>query len=90
EENSVDIAYIQIMKDMYTKVVTCVRTQERLTKYFSISVGLHQGSALSPYLFALVMDALTGHLQEDLSWCVFFADDILLVDKTRERELGKN
>jgi len=35
-----------------------------LTKYFPISVGLHQGSALSPYLFALVMDVLARHLQE--------------------------
>ncbi|KAH0468862.1 hypothetical protein IEQ34_002094 [Dendrobium chrysotoxum] len=47
-------------------------------------VGLNQGSALSPYLFALVMDVLTRHLQEDVPWCMLFADDILLIDKTRE------
>ncbi|KAH0455515.1 hypothetical protein IEQ34_015547 [Dendrobium chrysotoxum] len=31
-----------------------------------------------------VMDVLTRHLQEDVPWCMLFADDILLVDKTRE------
>ncbi|KAI0515899.1 hypothetical protein KFK09_008567 [Dendrobium nobile] len=30
------------------------------------------------------MDVLTRHLQEDVPWCMLFADDILLVDKTRE------
>ncbi|KAI0529692.1 hypothetical protein KFK09_002247 [Dendrobium nobile] len=30
------------------------------------------------------MDVLTRHLQEDVSWCMFFVDDIILVDKTRE------
>ena len=30
------------------------------------------------------MNVLTRHLQEDVPWCMLFADDILLVDKTRE------
>ena len=84
EKKGINNAYIQVIKDMYTGAVTCVRTQGGLTKYFPISVGLHQGSSLSPYLFALVMDVLTGHLQEDIPWCMLFVDDILLVDKTRE------
>ncbi|KAI0489432.1 hypothetical protein KFK09_029275 [Dendrobium nobile] len=35
------------------------------------------------------MDVLTRHLQEDVPWCMLFADDILLVDKTREGVEGK-
>ncbi|KAI0494972.1 hypothetical protein KFK09_025118 [Dendrobium nobile] len=84
EKKGVNNAYIQIIKDMYAGAITCVQTQGGLTKYFPISVGLHQGSALCPYLFALVLDVLTRHLQEDVPWCMLFADDILLVDKTRE------
>jgi hypothetical protein len=30
---------------------------------FSINIGLHQGSVLSPYLFALVMDEVTRGIQ---------------------------
>jgi hypothetical protein len=38
---------------MYDNVVTSVRISDGLFQ------GLHQGSALSPYLFALVMDEVT-------------------------------
>ena len=51
---------------------------------FAITVGLHQGSTLSPYLFVLVMDELTRHIQEEVPWCMLFANDVVLIDETRE------
>jgi hypothetical protein len=53
--------YITLIKDMYDNVVTSVRTSDIDTNDFSINIGLHQGSALSPYLFALVMDEVTRY-----------------------------
>ena len=44
------------MKD---KVITSVRISEEITIKFSITIDLHQGSALGSYLFALEMDELT-------------------------------
>jgi len=32
------------------------------TEDFPITIGLHQGSTLSPYLFTLVLDVLTEHI----------------------------
>jgi hypothetical protein len=51
-----NIIHIILIKDMYDNVVTSVRTSDGDTNDFSINIGLYQRSALSPYLFDLVMD----------------------------------
>ena len=59
EKHKVPTKYITLIKDMYKDVTTFVRTCDGDTSDFPIKIGLHQGSALSPYLFALVMDEVT-------------------------------
>jgi hypothetical protein len=68
---------------MYDNVVTSVRTSNGDTNDFPINIGLHQETALSPYLFALVMDEVTRDIQGGTPWCMLFADDVVLVDKSR-------
>ena len=58
-KHKVPTKYVELIKDMYNNVVTSVRTSDRDTDDFPIKIGLHQGSTLSPYLFALVMDEVT-------------------------------
>lgn len=43
---------------------------------FWVKVGLHQGSALSPFLFAMVMDRLTDEIRQESLWTMIFADDL--------------
>ena len=50
--------YVKIVQDMYRSGKTQVVTQKGETEYFPIEVGLHQGSALSPLLFIIIMDVL--------------------------------
>ena len=58
--------YIDMIRDTYEGVVTTMRSLTGETSEFPITVGLHQGLTLSPYLFALVMDELTRNIQDDV------------------------
>ena len=82
ERKGVTKGYVDVIKDMYEGAVTAIRSPAGESREFPITVGLHQGSALSPYLFTLIMDELTGHIQDEVPWCMLFADDIVLVDET--------
>jgi hypothetical protein len=74
--------YITLIKDMYDNVVTSVQTSDGDTNDFSINIGLHQGLALSPYLFALVVDEVTRDIQDGIPWCMLFTNDVILVDES--------
>ena len=83
-KKGVSIKYIDIIKNMYDEVVANVKTCGGITSNFSITIGLHQGSTLSTFLFFIVMDELTRTIQDEIPpLCMLFADDIVLVDETR-------
>ena len=63
DKHKVPTKYVGLIKDMYNNVVTSVRTSDGDTDDSPIRIGLYQGSALSPYLFALLMDEVTRDVQ---------------------------
>ena len=54
------------------------------TESFKVKVGLHQGSVLSPFLFAVIMDRLMDEVKREPLWTMLFADDIVICEETRE------
>nr|GEY15234.1 retrovirus-related Pol polyprotein LINE-1 [Tanacetum cinerariifolium] len=76
--------YSRVIKDMYEGAKTRVRTTVGNTEFFSMEVSLHQGSAISPYLFTLILDELSRGIQENIPWCMIFADDIVLIIESTE------
>ena len=63
---------------LYKDCMTVVRCAVGTKEGFGVEVGLHQGSALSPFLFALVMDRLTDDIRQEAPWTMMFADDICI------------
>ena len=76
--------YVQLVQDMYEGSETLVRCAVGTTESFKVKVGLHQGLALSPFLFAVIMDRLTDEVRREPAWTMLFADDIVICEETRE------
>ena len=56
----VDEWLIRTVIALYTEACTVVRAYAGLSERFEVKVGLHQGSVLSPLLFAAVMDVVSS------------------------------
>ena len=69
-KKGVSLEYTRVIRDMYEGVRTKVRTVLGDTVDFPIDIGLHQRSALSPFLFTTVMDELTRDIQDEIPWCM--------------------
>ena len=77
--------YVRIEQDMYDDSTTAVRCAVGVTEGFEVKVGLHQGSALSPCLFAMMMDRMTDEIREEAPWTTMFADDIVISSESKEQ-----
>ena len=55
--------YVRFVQDMYKESKTVVRRAVETTEIFKVKVGLHQGSTLSPFLFAMIVDRLTDKVR---------------------------
>ncbi|KAK3539681.1 hypothetical protein QTP70_011632 [Hemibagrus guttatus] len=75
----------RVVQDMYERSRTVVRCAVGQTEEFKVEVGLHQGSALSPFLFAIVMDQLSEEVRQESPWTMMFADDIVICSESREQ-----
>ncbi|KAK3539360.1 hypothetical protein QTP70_003845 [Hemibagrus guttatus] len=77
--------YVRVVQDMYERSRTVVRCAVGQTEEFKVEVGLHQASALSPFLFAIVMDQLSEEVRQEFPWTMMFADDIVICSESREQ-----
>ncbi|KAK3560749.1 hypothetical protein QTP86_016542, partial [Hemibagrus guttatus] len=77
--------YVRVVQDMYERSRTVVRCAVGQTEEFKVEVGLHQGSALSPFLFAMVIHQLSEEVRQESPWTMMFADDIVICSESREQ-----
>ena len=57
--------YVRLVQDMYEGSETVVRCAVGTKESLKVKVGLHQGSALSPFLFSVIMDRLTDEVRKE-------------------------
>ena len=83
-EAGVSEKYVGLIQDMYEGARTLVRTSVGESEMFPVTVGLHQGSSLSPYIFDIIMEELGIGIIEPAPWDLLFADNIVKISNTRE------
>ena len=59
-----------------------VRVDFELSGEFEVKVGMRQGSVLSPFLFALVVDVVTEFARESALSVLLYADEIVIMSET--------
>ena len=66
---------------LYDGAKTKVRVGSAYLEEFEVKVGVHQGSVLSPLLFAIVVDVITGNAKRGVVNELLYADDLVLMSK---------
>jgi len=51
---------------------------------FEVKAGMHQGSALSPLLFVIVMEAISREFRVAFPWELLYADNLVVTAETEE------
>ena len=59
-----------------------VKVEGEDSKEFTVRVGIHQGSILLPFIFAVVMDVVIEVARE--GHAIMYADDLVLICETKE------
>ena len=75
---------VQVVMSLYEGSRTKVRVGSWTSDEFGVRVGVHQGSVLSPLIFAIVVDVVTEHAREGLLNEILYADDLVLMSESLE------
>ena len=86
--------FVQLLRDMYSKLRSCVQIQGGISPVFDSLIGLKQGCNLSPILFNLFINSLIHHINRanpdspmldniQVS-CLLYADDLVILSETKE------
>ena len=73
---------VKAVMSLYEGAETKVRVVSGLSEDFSVKVGAHQRSVLSPLLFAMVIDEVTENARKGWIKQILFADDLVLKGET--------
>ncbi len=80
---------IKLVMALYVNSTSKVKTAAGVSEEFSIRVGVHQGSALSPLIFIVVMQEATKEARREGLKELLHADDLGLMAESEEEAVEK-
>ena len=80
---------ISCIMSLYVESRSRVRTLAGTSGEFDITVGVHQGSTLSPLLFITVLEEVTRECGGQGLWELLYADDLVLTAGSKEEVVDK-
>ena len=81
----IDECIIRTVQAMYCNAQSKVRVGSCYSEPINVSVGVHQGSVVSPLLFIIVMEALSIEFRPGCAWELLYADDFVNLDELKEK-----
>ena len=67
---------------MYDSAQSRVTVNNSYSEPINVSVGVHQGSVLSPLPFIIVMEVLSREFRVGCPWELLYADDLVIVSES--------
>ncbi len=91
KQQGVSVKMIRLVQSIYKSVKACVKHNNAFSESFPCSVGVRQGSVLSPLLFSIFINELAVEIEQNSGpgiqlhpdimqlFLVLFADDVILL-----------
>ena len=67
-KNEIPEVFVRSLVSLYDRAKTAVIVDSEFTEEFVVKVGMHQGSVLSPFIFAIMVDVITELVREGAKW----------------------
>ena len=83
-KNDLSEVMVRAVMSLYDGAKTRVRVGSAYSEEFEVKVGVHQGSVLSPLLFAIVVDVITENARRGVVNELLHADDLVLMSEDME------
>ena len=84
KKRSVPEVMVRAVMSLYEGTKTRVSVGQELSEEFEVKVGVHQGSMLSPLVFAIVVDVVTESVRSGSMSEMLYVDDLVLMSETVE------
>ena len=75
---------VRAVMSLYHGAKTKVRMGSELSQEFLVQIDVHQGSVLSPLLFAIAVDVISKNAREGLMNEILQANDLVLMSESME------